>query len=140
MTIRVRSIRVDPTDPDQLLPLNLPDGRFVFRLTWNGRMRSWFLSVYDSARQPLVTGIRLTIGDDLLHQYQARATLPRGILLAVALEDRSPYGYHPATQIERDQLGQAVRLLYILPPGFSVAAVGGVITGGGAPGHAQVTV
>lgn len=114
---RIRTIRLNPDLPDQTHQVILPDGVFIVRLRWNVRMTSWFLSLRNNRREPLVLGVRLALDTDILAQYAHVDGMPRGVLMAVSLE--AGQERPPVNAIGRHELGRTVRLLYVDPPDAS---------------------
>ncbi len=84
----------------------LLDGEPFRLLTrYNKRVESWFVSLYDSAGEPICTGRRLTVGNFLFPWLVGR-NRPSGQLLAL---DTSSQDSDPG---ELD-LGKRVSLMYI---------------------------
>jgi hypothetical protein len=44
--------------------------RYNFRLVWNGALNAWVLDIYDEAETPILTGVPLVTGSDLLDQFE----------------------------------------------------------------------
>lgn len=61
---------VVPTLPtNQLLTIDLAGTTYQLLFLWNGKSNCWVMDVLDSAGNPIVTGIPLITGADLLEQY-----------------------------------------------------------------------
>lgn len=85
--------------------VDLEDRSFTLELRWNDRAGAWFLSVYDSAGAPLVSGRRVVLGSPLLG-HGVSSALPPGDLLAI---DTTDAGTDPG----RDDFGTRVVLAYV---------------------------
>lgn len=80
------------------------DGVLTFRLLYNEAVEAgWMLDIYDRDQTPLIMGIPLVAGADLLQQY---ATLGLNLKLWVVTDGDATL---PPT---RDNLGLQSRLLY----------------------------
>jgi len=79
--------------------------RFV--LTWNRRGSSYSLDVYTQDRTPIVTGLRVVMGTDILGGIQDDR-LPPGALFAI---DTETEGVPP----KLGELGARVKLIYQPP-------------------------
>ena len=66
-----QSIYEIPLDPrPQSFSINLAGVEYILGLVWNVYSDSWVLSISDSSGTPILTGIPLVSGADLLEQYQ----------------------------------------------------------------------
>lgn len=101
-----RRIFVDPRYALQRSEVTLlRDGKYRFRLLWNGRMNSWMLEFYDAGGSLLVGGIRIAADVDLFQRYRAVVGMPPGGLVAMSLEQIGRVA-------GRHDLGATVRLMY----------------------------
>lgn len=57
-----------------------------FKFVWNGRDNSWYMSIFDSVNDPILQGIKIVNGWELIKRY-TDIRLPQGILLVVSLKD-----------------------------------------------------
>ena len=66
-----QSVYEIPLDPrPQSFSINLAGVEYQLSLVWNYYSDSWVLSISDSSGIPILTGIPLVSGADLLGQYQ----------------------------------------------------------------------
>lgn len=81
------------------------DGR-LFRLhaRWNTSHEYWSMDIIDDEDSPLVTGLKIVLGVELLNRYND-PRLPPGRLLAVDMSGA-------VTRIGRNDLGDRVQLAY----------------------------
>lgn len=67
----VQSVYEVPLDPrPQSFSINLAGIEYRLSLVWNYYSDSWVLSISSSSGTPILTGIPLVSGADLLEQYQ----------------------------------------------------------------------
>lgn len=98
-----------PDTADNRLPsfkmtVTLDDTAFVLWAKWNVVYGFWTLDLLDSTLDPIVTGLKLALGIDLLHRYRD-ARLPGGALMVVDLSGK-------ITRIDREDMGRDVFLCY----------------------------
>lgn len=98
--------------PVQTLPAwteNITLGDWVGRISfqWNTRSEAWTVDFSDSLGNPLLLGVKLVTGWELLHQFP-REELPQGAILVVSLDgsDADP---------GRNDLGARISLVYLSP-------------------------
>lgn len=99
-----------PTDayPNTTLRVTLSGATYTIRWLWNQRDRAWTFGMDDPNGEPLVAGVRVVCGLDLL------AWVPMS-------DRRPPYGilvYDPSlneTEVSREALGQRVKVVYAEP-------------------------
>lgn len=77
----------------------------IFRFEWNDRLDSWFFDLLTTAEEPIVSGVRVTVGIPLWNRFRD-PRIPPGILEAV---DTSGAGVDPAFE----DLGDRVLLVYV---------------------------
>ncbi len=61
------------------IPLN-------FKFVWNGRDDAWYMNIFDSINDPILEGIKIVNGWELISNY-TDIRLPLGALLVVSLRD-----------------------------------------------------
>lgn len=92
------------TDVNQLIPVTLDAVGYELQLLWNGRSKAWFLSIYNSAGDLLLGGIKAVVNYPLL-RIHPDLELPAGELY---FWDQSGAGTDPG----RDEMGTRVILVY----------------------------
>jgi hypothetical protein len=90
--------------PHQSFSVTLNGTVFGFKLRYNSRAGHWALDLYDAGANPLLSGIAIRLGVDLLAQY-AGDTLPAGSLFAINWVDAY-------SEPDRDNFGSDVSLVY----------------------------
>lgn len=95
-----------PLDPQpQTFAISLANVVYNLTVKWNDQRGNWFLDIADSSNNPLIGGIPLTTGNDLLAQY---AYLGFGGQLQVQTD-------HNTNQIPTyDNLGISSHLFFIV--------------------------
>lgn len=97
---------VIPT-PDDLkafsLQVQLDGATFTIRLIWNVRDSEWYLDLYDSSQEPVISGHRL-VANSLVLLNCVRENRPLGELMALSTQDDLDPGLN--------DLGNRVTLLY----------------------------
>jgi hypothetical protein len=58
--------------------------RYILTFTWNTRGEFWSLSVADANEEPIVSGIKLVVGYDLLEGFRS-LSVPKGALIILGL-------------------------------------------------------
>lgn len=97
-------IPISDTSPDFEIQTAL-DGLTVFlRFTWMERQELWHMSVSDSTKTPILSGIPMVINTDLWTRFKIDS-LPKGLLL---LYDASG----SQQECGRNDLGQRCALIY----------------------------
>lgn len=96
-------------NPNQTCSLIVPGNRrniaFVLTQSWNAEAGYWAIGIYDQTSRPIVLGIPLLCGHDLLEQYQY---LNIGSLYVVNIGD-------PTIETPDDKnIGQNFKLLWVL--------------------------
>ena len=56
----------------QTFSVRLPTGQYRFRIKWLPGVRGWYLSIFSSGGNPIVTGIGMTANRRLLIGYRFR--------------------------------------------------------------------
>jgi len=77
---------------------------YVLRLNWNSTYSYWAMSIYNEQGEPLLLGVRLIIGVELLVRYRL-SNLPPGSLLVVDFTDN-------LLRLGRETLDGDARLMY----------------------------
>lgn len=54
----------------QIFRTSLSGESFIFRLWWNERGQSWHIDIFDEDETPLVLGIAMKPGVNMIEQYQ----------------------------------------------------------------------
>ena len=98
-------VPVFPGEPLYTERVRLEDRDYVLRVDWNGREDRFYLGIYDTEDQPLLTGIKVIANWDFLSRSAWNAELPPGSLIAIDLEQ----GGEPPTY---QDFGTRVRLFY----------------------------
>lgn len=78
---------------------------YVFEIRYNTYMGTWIFSIYDSANDPIIMGLPLLVGIDLLRRY-TDDRLPPGRLFMYNLENNNQDG-------EEKDLGDNLLMLYL---------------------------
>jgi hypothetical protein len=90
--------------PDQSFSIALDGSVYHLRLRYNSRADYWMLFISTADGTPLLSGMAVRLGADLLDQY-ADAELPPGGLFAVNFVDAY-------AEPDRDNFGRDVSLIY----------------------------
>jgi hypothetical protein len=85
--------------------VELEGASYTIELRWNARDGAWYLSLYDSAGEPLVSGHKAVLGANLLGRGE-NPRLPPGLL---TLFDTSGTLVDPG----QTELGGRVQLIYM---------------------------
>lgn len=85
-------IPMSPTQHWYSFRIALSQAIYTLDIRYNIRVDRWILSIYDSAQNPIVMGLPLLVGRDIIGQY-ATLALPPGPLFCV---DDSGKGLQPA--------------------------------------------
>lgn len=87
---------------------NVPlDGTtYIFNFVYNTRSEQWTMHISDIDGNALVNGIKLVLSYDLFDQYK-HLNIPPGELYAIDTTKKE-------IEITRENLGEAVKLVYIL--------------------------
>lgn len=103
MSVLALPVRTDlPSYTSQIVLEGVP---LIFRLAWSHRAQAWAMSFLTRDRVPLLMGIRVVVGAQLMGTY-ARPGLPRGEVLAIPRAGSTG-------RIARHDLGSRVELVYI---------------------------
>ena len=89
---------------------------YILRTRWNSSFSYWTLDIFDIDNTPLIYGLKLTLGSELLLRYN-NDVLPDGALL--------PVFSGTLERIERDSMGETVNLVFI--PTDELETIEGVI-------------
>lgn len=79
-------IDIDPTVPSQTFLVTLDGRTYMIRADYLLRFNSWFFSIYDSDKQPIIVGERVS-RDWPLFKGQADLRLPPGGFVCVGLTE-----------------------------------------------------
>jgi hypothetical protein len=60
--------------------VTLDDTQYIIDISWNARGEFWFFDLYDRDQKPLLKGVKMVFGYDMLNQYN-KSTLPSGSLV-----------------------------------------------------------
>jgi len=85
--------------------VTLEDTIYQLSLIWNGRDNAWFLSIAEQDGTPILDGIKLVPGYELLSRFKD-SRLPPGALLT---PDLTGTGDYPT----RDNFGVDMKLVYM---------------------------
>jgi hypothetical protein len=58
------------TGVSQRFGITLANVRYILTVRWNSKVSSWFLDIADSGNIPVLSGIPLVTGVDLLEQFE----------------------------------------------------------------------
>lgn len=106
------------TDCPQSFTCQLGNNTYQFDLTWNERSQVWVMNISDPVSQnPIVTGLSLTLGVDLLKAYAL------GIGALVVWDET---GSH--TEATVTSLGSSVNVYWISPDALPVGYPGSTAT------------
>ena len=83
------SIPLPTTDQPHVLQSTTLEGvSYQFVFDWNSRTDRWTMSIYNEDNTPIVTGVTLAIGIDLLSVIPwTRANVPSGFLYLAGVDD-----------------------------------------------------
>lgn len=96
-----------PLNPSQNQTVSAVLLNVTYRLTlqWREGAQCWFLDIADDAGDPLVQGIALVTGSNLLHQHQYLAIGGGLVVMCDTGTDAPTF----------DNLGQSSHLLFVVP-------------------------
>ena len=112
-----------PSQPHAEQTTVLSGVTYLLRFDYVQRMNRWRLGIYTSAGTPIVLGIGLVPGTDLLAPYRDDTRIPPGVLAVVAKADPG-----------RDAWGRTADLIYVEPAeaeASTVSTASGFGGGGG---------
>lgn len=66
--------------------VSILEATYLFRFRFNTREETWWLSILDSERTPIVQGIKIVPGINLLEAYSYNEKLPRVALFVSVVE------------------------------------------------------
>lgn len=93
--------------PFYTLQVNLDGAVFLLKFRFNQRENVWRLSIYDTENTPLLLGVKIVVGRNLLKR-SVDPRMPQGALFADnQTSDASPPGLNDLGETQR------VRLLYV---------------------------
>lgn len=107
-------LSIDPTLPRQRFTLSLDGVRLGVRLGWQERLASWYVDFLDSDNEPILTGRRIAVGDNLFASC-SDDRLPPGMLLVI---DTTGTDVDPGSA----DLGDRVLLIYATEAEVAAAA------------------
>lgn len=98
----------DAVDEAYTFRTQISNIELLFEVNWNSRDESWYMSISDIESDPIVSGIKIVPGVDLLRGVRDRTELPEGSLVAL---DTSLQQERPG----REELGERVILVFLEP-------------------------
>lgn len=90
---------------NQTVSVVLLNATYRLTLQWREAAQTWFLDIADDAGNPLVQGLALVLGSNLLHQHQ-HLGIGGGLVVIFDTGTDAP---------TFDNLGQSAHLLFIVP-------------------------
>lgn len=90
---------------NQTVSVVLLNVTYRFTLQWREIVQAWFLDIADDSGNPLVQGLALVLGSNLLHQYQ-HLGIGGGLVVICDTGTDAP---------TFDNLGQSTHLLFVVP-------------------------
>lgn len=91
--------------PDMSIRCAIEGVTYVFRWVWNEREATWYVSIADAENDPIVSGVRVVLGENLIAGV-ADSRLPDGQILVA-----DPSGN--TDEPDRDTLGKNVLIVYV---------------------------
>jgi len=77
---------------------------YILRFRYNGRSTSWYMDMSTPENAPIIMGIKIVVGTELLSSFKHLA-IPQGIMYAVNLENVNQ-------EPTRNNFGSEIRLVY----------------------------
>lgn len=90
MALRYIALRQNSTQRETSQEVTLDEIRVRVRAIYNGRQDRWLLDLLDIDDVPILAGLRLVPGVDLLAWYRHEARLPPGQLFVQSGSERQP--------------------------------------------------
>lgn len=105
------TIPLQPARP-QTFRVTLQSIEYTFKLTWNAVAQIWILDIYDAAgTTPIIQGIPLVTGTDLLGQFAYLPVAAHAVLMALSIGPGIPLDQPPTF----GNLGVDGQLIYVSP-------------------------
>lgn len=98
----------DSVDTDYSFRTLISDVELTFDVNWNDRDQAWYFSVADGDGDPIVSGVKICLGLDLLANVRDRTSLPSGSLVALDTAQGQ-------TRPGKTDLGDRVLLVFLTP-------------------------
>jgi hypothetical protein len=94
------------TPQNQELDVSLAGVTYHLRIKWNAAQQSWSLDIQDSQQEPILNGIPLVTGCDILEQYGYENIGGAMVVQSTTSPDTGP---------DFNSLGSTVNLFFIIP-------------------------
>lgn len=75
-----------------------------FKFIWSGRNNSWSMDILDAVNSPILQGIKILNGWELIQKY-TDTRLPQGVIIVVSLQGDEK-------EIDRDGMNDRYQLVY----------------------------
>lgn len=99
---------VDSIDEAYTFRTQISDIELLFEVNWNSRDESWYISISDIEATPIISGVKVVSGPDLLGNVRDRTGLPEGFLVALDTSQAQ-------SRAGRNDLGDRVKLVFMFP-------------------------
>jgi len=61
---------------------------YIIQMQYNSRKDGWFFSLHDNNDEPLVSGLKVKMGSDLLQQFRHIDGIPSGRIVVINWDDK----------------------------------------------------